>query len=150
MKVDYKIKAREYAKRYRENNKEKIKESRLLLTDEQKEKYKEKQREKYYTENGVLNYRKNILKRYYGIKIEDYNRIFDEQNGCCKICNRHQSEFKRALSVDHCHNTNTIRGLLCNSCNRGIGYLQDSVELLKSSIEYLQGDYSDIKINKHI
>lgn len=78
---------------------------------------------------------------YYGISIDDYNEIFIKQDGCCRICKRHQSELKRKLSVDHNHETSEIRGLLCNKCNQAIGLLNDDPELLDSAKEYvlLQG-----------
>lgn len=77
------------------------------------------------------------LKRYYGLTIEDYNRMFLEQQGCCKICGVHQSGFERRLDVDHDHQTKKIRGLLCIRCNRGIGLLQDSIEVVQRALDYL-------------
>lgn len=77
------------------------------------------------------------LRKAYGITLEDYNKMFSEQNGCCAICKRHQSEFKRPLFVDHCHSTGRVRGLLCSGCNSGIGMFEDSKEFLQSAIGYL-------------
>jgi len=79
----------------------------------------------------------NDLQKKYGITLEDYNKMFEEQKRCCKICTKHYKEEKQALVVDHCHTTGKVRGLLCNQCNRGLGMLGDSVELLKSAIKYL-------------
>jgi hypothetical protein len=78
------------------------------------------------------------IKRRHGIGIEEYNLMFINQSGQCLICKKHQSEFKRALAVDHCHTTNKIRGLLCHKCNLILGYAHDDVEILKSAIEYLK------------
>ena len=64
--------------------------------------------------------------------------MFLEQDGCCKLCNKHQSLFKRRLAVDHCHSTGRIRGLLCGNCNKGLGNFQDSKILLHKAIEYLK------------
>ena len=77
------------------------------------------------------------LRRTYNISLEEYNQIFAEQNGKCAICGKHQSEIKISLYVDHCHNTGRIRGLLCPSCNFGLGYFQDDIENLKCAILYL-------------
>jgi len=74
----------------------------------------------------------------YGITLYDYNRMFDEQNGCCAICGKHQSLLERPLAVDHCHETNQIRDLLCTTCNLGIGALKDNIELLLKAIGYLK------------
>lgn len=83
-------------------------------------------------------YKKNskLLLRY-GITLEEYNKIFEIQNGCCTICGIHQNQLTRNLAVDHNHKTGTVRGLLCTKCNIGIGKLQESVEILKKSIEYI-------------
>lgn len=67
-----------------------------------------------------------------------YNILFAVQEGRCKICNKHQSEFKRKLAVDHDHKTNEVRGLLCNKCNTGIGLLKEDLEILKSAISYIK------------
>ena len=74
----------------------------------------------------------------YGIGVKEYNQMFIEQGGCCKICNAHQSEMKRGLAVDHCHVTGKIRGLLCSNCNTSLGKFKDDVELLKKAIKYLE------------
>ena len=44
----------------------------------------------------------------------------------------------RALSIDHDHNTNTVRGLLCNKCNQGLGFFDDSIDLLQGAMLYLK------------
>lgn len=77
------------------------------------------------------------LKRSYGIDIHQYNQLFKEQNGSCKCCNRHQSEFKKGLVVDHCHATNIVRGLLCTPCNLALGYVKDDIKVLNNLIKYL-------------
>jgi len=87
---------------------------------------------------GCPTQRNGWYKRKYGITLEDYNKIFTEQKGCCKICNTHQVELKIRLAVDHCHTTGKVRGLLCDTCNRGLGYLKDSPELLNNAINYLK------------
>lgn len=81
---------------------------------------------------------KNIeLRKNYGITLEDYNRMYEEHNGCCAICGRHSDEEHFALAVDHNHNTNAVRGLLCGYCNRALGGFQDSVDILSKAIDYL-------------
>jgi hypothetical protein len=77
------------------------------------------------------------LKKLYDISITDYNKMFEEQNGCCQICNKHQSKFKRSLSVDHCHITGKVRGLLCGPCNTAIGMLKDDTKIIESALNYL-------------
>lgn len=85
--------------------------------------------------------RKFDLNKAYGISIDDYNRMFAEQNGCCAICKTHITELnqrrKKHLCVDHDHHTRQVRGLLCDKCNRGIGLLQDDVKILLNAFNYL-------------
>ena len=82
---------------------------------------------------------KSTIKKNFSLSVDDYNIIFASQNGCCKICNKHQTEFARRLGVDHCHTSGKVRGLLCDNCNRGIGFLGDSDEILLSAMNYLRG-----------
>lgn len=72
------------------------------------------------------------IKAKYGLDRKQYNDLKNGQKGLCKICKR---DLK--LVVDHCHNSNTVRGLLCNSCNRGIGYLGDDPNRCYQAYKYL-------------
>lgn len=78
------------------------------------------------------------LKDTYGISLEHYNQMFLKQEGCCAICKKHQSNFTRALAIDHCHKTGNIRALLCHKCNSALGLSNDSIDLLKEMISYLE------------
>ncbi len=78
------------------------------------------------------------LKNRFNITLDDYDGILKEQNYCCYICNAHQSIFSRKLVVDHCHKTGKVRGLLCSSCNQGIGHFKDNIDSLKKAVEYLE------------
>lgn len=85
----------------------------------------------------------NYLRNSYGISYEDFHKMFEEQNGKCKICRKAGfplvSGQKIYLNVDHCHTTGAVRGLLCHNCNRALGLLQDDIAILKSAVEYLEG-----------
>lgn len=82
--------------------------------------------------------RRAKLKRKYGITLLEYHELIAEQNFRCAICGRLASEerYKR-LHVDHCHETESVRGLLCTNCNNGIGRFMDSPELLMAAADYL-------------
>ena len=103
-----------------------------------KECHNKKTRDKYCS-NKMKDY---DLKKQYGITLEDYEELFKQQKGCCKICDRHISELnqkhKKNLCVDHCHKTGKIRGLLCDKCNRGLGLFCDDKSLLLKAINYLK------------
>ena len=78
------------------------------------------------------------LKVDHGITIEMFNEMFENQNGCCYICGKHQKDLNRSLCVDHNHTTGQIRGLLCHSCNFILGFAYENIDTLKKSIEYLE------------
>lgn len=82
-------------------------------------------------------YRPYHLKNRYGITIEDYDRMFAEQGGVCLICNRPETQRKR-LSVDHCHDSGKVRGLLCTTCNIAIGHLLDDPDVIQRASDYVR------------
>lgn len=83
--------------------------------------------------------RKNNLVRKYGLTQKEYDYLFQLQDGLCGICGSPASnERYGVLNVDHNHVTGKIRGLLCNSCNRGLGQLKDNVELLRAATSWLE------------
>lgn len=76
----------------------------------------------------------------YGITPEQYWAIYEYQGGKCYICER-ATGIKKKLSVDHCHETGYVRGLLCTPCNKNVlGHLRDDQAALQRAIDYL--DYS--------
>lgn len=75
----------------------------------------------------------------YGITLDQYNELFTKQGGRCAICETHQSELPDPLCIDHDHVTNQIRGLVCRTCNLGLGHFKDDPELLLKAVEYLGG-----------
>ncbi len=86
--------------------------------------------------------RNSNFKSLYGITIDEYNVMHKEQEGKCYICQEIPKVGDKRLSVDHCHNTKRVRGLLCNRCNQGLGYFRHDIALLEMAIKYL--DPSDL------
>ncbi len=90
------------------------------------------------------NQRKRNLRVLYGITPDEYASMLDAQGGVCAICGKtepgaHGRTGKQfSLSVDHCHSTGKVRGLLCQKCNRAVGLLGDDPAILKIAIEYLE------------
>jgi hypothetical protein len=78
------------------------------------------------------------VKHKFGLTSQDYENLLKSQNNCCAICKSHKDTFSKRLSVDHCHNTLKIRGLLCQSCNMALGLLKDSISNLDSAINYIK------------
>ena len=81
--------------------------------------------------------RNYFLRTTYGITIDDYDRMFDEQGGRCRICRSEPST--RRLDVDHDHDTGEVRGLLCSDCNSGIARFKHDPDRLAKAILYLNG-----------
>ena len=79
-----------------------------------------------------------MLKHRYDLTIDEYEQMYESQNKKCAICDK---EYKLGgmggLYVDHCHETNKVRGLLCNSCNSSLGKFGDNIEMLQRAIDYL-------------
>lgn len=93
-----------------------------------------------YRKNHIKERRQLQLMYSYKITLADYNEMFNNQNGCCAICEKHQLELNKKLCVDHNHKTGKVRGLLCDSCNRGMGQFYESIKNLKSVIKYLRNN----------
>ncbi|KKN47740.1 hypothetical protein LCGC14_0659740 [marine sediment metagenome] len=78
----------------------------------------------------------------YNINIDIYNKMLEKQNGVCAVCGCLELKVINGktyrLSVDHCHKTETIRGLLCQRCNAGLGCFLDNIEYMKNAIKYLE------------
>jgi hypothetical protein len=87
--------------------------------------------------NFSLAKREMHYRQRYGINIEQYDKMLQEQEGCCKICKIPHTSLRKRMAVDHCHSTGKVRGLLCDSCNKGLGHFKDDLELLSKAIDYL-------------
>jgi len=107
-------------------------------TRDRREYSKRRYKEKRKTEIGQLEVLDKYLKSTFNISLFEYNELFTKQNGCCAICKKHQTEFKKRLAVDHCHKTGKIRGLLCATCNTALGQFKDLISNLKEAIIYLE------------
>lgn len=88
------------------------------------------------------------LKNLYGISYEDLCTMYTQQNGCCSICSTPISleagrTKKGKAHVDHCHATGKVRGLLCTKCNTLLGMAEDSIDILKAAILYLDRSQDD-------
>lgn len=99
---------------------------------------KDPEKKKKFCEYG----RNSVLKKRYGLCREEFERMKFNQNNQCLICgnspNMEGPVNQRTLSVDHCHKTGKIRGLLCQLCNRGIGLFRERQDLLINACEYLK------------
>lgn len=105
-----------------------------IRTDVDAQEKRKAQSRKVYLEKPEVRrrVRSAMLLRKYGITIEQYEEIYNHQEGKCEICGK----FFPVLAVDHNHATGQIRGLLCRDCNAGFGLLKEDIEILNNAIVY--------------
>jgi hypothetical protein len=128
---EYREKTRAYQRAWHAANKERVNaESRQQWHEDPTRKL----RQRAYRRESQ---RKDHLKYYYGITVEEYNAILKRQNGRCRIC---KCKPKGHLHVDHNHKTGKVRGLLCRSCNIGLGHLRDNPHLARIAAAYIEDD----------
>lgn len=82
--------------------------------------------------------RKQVLKRNYGMTLDDYFALVESQDGMCGICRDPLTEGRIGAQVDHDHKTGNVRGILCVKCNAGLGQFRDNIGFLASAIGYLE------------
>lgn len=108
-------------------------------------------RKPYFKEYNKMNNEKNNLrnrasriKQVYGITQDEYNDLLKLQNNVCKICGNEEllkrNNITINFSIDHCHKTGKVRGLLCSKCNMALGLLKDDIKILESAITYLNNN----------
>lgn len=108
---------------------------------------KNKKYKKYYLDNPEKCkklVRNRILKNRYGLTTEDLEKMLRDQDNKCAICGRElflhgaSVDKNKIACVDHNHETGEVRGLLCDKCNRGLGYFKDNTDYLLSAVSYLK------------
>lgn len=104
----------------REHNKRYYARHRLRIIRKSKRWYKEKGRALNLT--------------LYGLDEPAYAKLLARQDGLCAICKK---VGRGRLHVDHDHHTGKVRGLLCRSCNFGLGNFKDDCGLLRAAVGYL-------------
>jgi hypothetical protein len=87
----------------------------------------------------------SALRRRYNLSVEHFEVLRKAQNGACAICGR-PLETRAETCVDHCHSTQEVRGLLCRSCNLGIGYLNDDPRLIAQALHYIKNARHEARV----
>jgi recombination endonuclease VII len=87
--------------------------------------------------------RRYAIKKRYGVTLESIREMDLAQGGRCAVCSGDPAEINktahhRVLHVDHNHATGRVRGLLCNPCNRAIGFVRDNPEIARKLADYLE------------
>ncbi|MFD6554575.1 endonuclease VII domain-containing protein [Streptomyces sp. NPDC058398] len=85
---------------------------------------------------------RDLLKKLYGLTLDEYAAMLARQDGRCAICGSPPDpdgvKAASRLHVDHDHATGAVRELLCNRCNMGVGYFRDDPDLLRAAAEYIE------------
>ncbi|HXZ03838.1 MAG TPA: endonuclease domain-containing protein [Ktedonobacteraceae bacterium] len=140
--------------KWRANHPDRAKESNRLhdaRRSEKRKQYKRAMEKARYWENPELEREQARKRRYdkpevnrayklrknYGISLEQYQAMFEEQNGCCAACHLPPEE-GRMLVIDHNHDTGEVRGLLHNNCNVIVGMTREDSSLLFHLAEYME------------
>lgn len=123
-------------------------------------KYRKRNKNKYLSQTrkydmhsprrNYMRERRRLLKQF-GLTLEQYDEMHKNQDAKCKICKRSETRINNErgkickLSVDHCHKTGKVRGLLCFNCNAALGMVKESIPILEEMIKYLNfyADQSD-------
>lgn len=112
------------------------------LSDEEKSKKKASERERWNNLSQEKR-REKWLKTKYKMSYDEYRNMYDSQNGLCYLCDipisiTTSDRGHNTACVDHDHETNLIRKLLCNHCNRAIGLLKERIEVVERLLVYLK------------
>jgi len=91
-------------------------------------KWRKKNRHKVKEQN-----KKSKLKMKYGLTIEQRQQIYLNQNGCCACCGK--AIPYEEINTDHNHKTGKVRGLICQRCNIGMGFL-DNLDFMEKALQY--------------
>jgi len=82
----------------------------------------------------------------YGITLQLYDKLLQLQNYRCMVCETmHEESYRKRLSVDHCHATGQVRGLLCRNCNLALGFARDNPDILKRLAIYVEFDLKRLR-----
>lgn len=115
---------REWSRKWRAENPDKVKAANAKCRAKHRLKYNEAQK------GG-----KHLGK--YGISLEEKACILERQGFVCAICGSDDPQGKAGWCTDHCHSSGAIRGVLCQACNKGLGFFRDNPAFLSSAINYL-------------
>lgn len=137
----------EYMREYYIKNKDVMREKNQAWREKNKELHLSRARE-YHKENRerLLErkrnhrkqnpdlYAKKLRLKKYGLSHDQYEKMLQAQDGKCAICRE-----PGKLVVDHHHETDVVRALLCSPCNTAIGLFKEDTERMQAAIRYLGG-----------
>lgn len=130
---------------YAENRDDLLAKRREYYASEGPEVRRERYR-KWVADDGVARKKRDKgLRRRYGIGADEVDAILASQGGQCAVCGATEPGSRGYWNVDHCHQSGDVRGILCWTCNSGIGALGDTDEAVLRAYKYLEAFYSERK-----
>jgi hypothetical protein len=98
---------------------------------------RKRERERYETEPGYRDHRRKRHAAWkLGIARSDVESLIEAKRRPCPICMRQRTV--RHMAIDHDHKTGKVRGVICISCNTGIGQFRDDIEAMMRAVAYLK------------
>jgi hypothetical protein len=138
-----KNKVKKIKDRYREKHRKELQEKGRLYA--KKNIFRYKKNKKIWRINNPDKVKSEKLKWRFGISLEQYKSLLLDQKNQCGICNRKFDSSNHTDSkypcVDHNHTNGIIRGILCRSCNSGIGGLKDDPIFLQNALLWIQNKF---------
>lgn len=86
-----------------------------------------------WRERNPTYHRYHWIKRAYNLTPAQYEQMLLDQGGLCAIC----GDLMEKVNVDHDHETQEVRALLCTGCNTGIGALREDIVVMEKAIAYV-------------
>jgi hypothetical protein len=130
---EYKIKESKSFAKYREKNREILRDRSKIQREKNKDKNNQYSKEYVRSEHGKKIRKNGYLLRKFGITLDRYNEMMLDCGGCCEICRQKMDK----PCVDHNHNTEEVRGLICAQCNSGLGEFREKESILFKAVSYL-------------
>ena len=129
-----------YHRTYYEKNKERLSEAGKKWYQDNIE-YARAYRRDYYQRNKERSKErstKHHLKKTYGITVEEKDWLFAAQGFKCASCSSPEPGCKQGWHVDHCHETGTVRSILCNACNVSLGLMGEDAVRIRALADYIE------------
>jgi len=90
-------------------------------------------------QNNKENVKERKLIKKYNMTLSEYKNLLVQQEHKCAICSVDLNTLNlKHVHVDHCHDTQKVRGILCHKCNLGIGQFADDPAMLERATAYLR------------
>lgn len=139
----YAARQKQATKLWKASNREKLSKDKRAWYEENRDKvsaYNVAYISDYVKTEAYANSKHRSRMKRYQITDEQFNAMWEAQDGCCAICNmklQPRGRSRHSAAIDHNHKTREVRGVLCRGCNHGIGSLGDSPSILISAAKYL-------------